>query len=128
MTTFTYRDLTLTMIPIGYRGHRLKYSYELSLAGKTIFSGDDFLSGTPDSESDMISLLGLLTLQRGDTDAEYFRNYTDEQLDFAESELADEIKMLCYDYEYSRSIEETDQDYPLVMESVEIIKGAINEI
>ncbi len=53
---------------------------------ETIFNGDDFHCSpldAIDSDQACASLLGFLTLRPGDTDAEYFANYTDRQLTFA---------------------------------------------
>lgn len=51
----------------------------------TIFQGEDF-SGSPmnadDADETVAALLGFLTLRPGDTDADYFENYTPAQLDF----------------------------------------------
>lgn len=60
--------------------------YEFSDHQGTIFAGEDF-SGSPmnadDSDETLICLLGFLTLRPGDTDAEYFANYSDVQHHFA---------------------------------------------
>jgi hypothetical protein len=54
-----------------------------------IFEGEDF-SCSPmiaiDSDDSLRSLLGFLTLKPGDTDRDYFDDYTPEQLAFAENE------------------------------------------
>ena len=51
-----------------------------------VFTGQDF-RGSPmhadDSDRTIGALMGFLTLQKGDTDAEYFANYTPLQLDFS---------------------------------------------
>lgn len=61
-------------------------AYELaSPEGAVIFEGSDF-AGSPmhsdDSDDTLRSLLGFLTLRLGDTDREYFENYTPEQIAF----------------------------------------------
>ena len=52
-----------------------------------LFEGEDF-AGSPmhadDSDATVASLMTFLTLRPGDTDREYFANYTPAQLDFAE--------------------------------------------
>ena len=64
-------------------------SYRLTQSGITtpIFQGDDFccspLHGT-DSDATVSSLMCFLTLQPGDTDDEYFEDYTDAQREFCE--------------------------------------------
>lgn len=54
--------------------------------GTIIFEGEDFC-GSPlhadDSPETLRSLLSFLTLRPGDTDPSYFKDYTKEQLDFA---------------------------------------------
>lgn len=50
-----------------------------------IFEGEDFACSPMhaiDSDDCVKSLLGFLTLKPGDTDDEYFENYTQKQLDF----------------------------------------------
>lgn len=60
-------------------------AYELTAPGTTIFAGNDF-RGSPlradDSDNTLRALLGFLTLRPGDTDPDYFAEYTAEQLDF----------------------------------------------
>jgi len=85
-------------------GYRLKMwdTYETDRHGKSIlgyeffdregnllFTGEDF-SPSPmhaiDSDDSVRALLGFLTLRPGDTDEEYFAEYTPEQIDFAETD------------------------------------------
>ena len=60
--------------------------YRLTSQRKTIFEGEDF-GCSPlhaiDSLDAARSLLDFLTLQPGDTDTEYFDDYTPAQLEFA---------------------------------------------
>jgi hypothetical protein len=51
-----------------------------------------------DSDESVRALLSFLTLRPGDTDAEYFENYTQEQLDFA-NEHAEMLSMYAIDDE-----------------------------
>lgn len=57
----------------------------LSPEGLAIFDGSDF-AGSPlhadDSDQTLRALLGFLTLRLGDTDCEYFDDYTPEQIAF----------------------------------------------
>jgi len=57
--------------------------------GTVLFSAADF-RGSPlsadDSDVTLQALLRFLTLRPGDTDADYFANYTQEQMDFAEGD------------------------------------------
>lgn len=65
----------------------LAYEF-LDKNGEILFSGEDF-SCSPlhaiDSDQTIRSLLTFLTLRPGDTDADYFANYTEKQLEFANS-------------------------------------------
>ena len=78
---------TLTLLDGRFDGRRDRLSYCLAMsegAGRvTLFEGDDF-SPSPahawDSDECVSALLGFLTLRPGDTDGEYFDNYTPEQL------------------------------------------------
>lgn len=75
---------------VDWRGSSV-LAYELSQRAwrhRTIlFSGDDF-SHSPlhasDSDDSIAALMGFLTLRPGDTDSEYFSEYTPEQLAFCE--------------------------------------------
>ena len=79
-------------------------AYQLVSNGHIIFEGTDF-SPSPVirprlSEASVISLLGFLTLQLGDTDDEYFAGYTKNQKRWTQrSRVADELRMIEYDYE-----------------------------
>lgn len=60
-------------------------AYRLSTKAGTIFEGQDFGCSSfhaIDSDACVKSLMGFLCLQPGDTDKEYFENYTAEQLAF----------------------------------------------
>jgi len=55
---------------------------------RIIFEGDDFRPGASmaiDSDAIVKSLMSFLTLRPGDTDAEFFEDYTQEQLEFADA-------------------------------------------
>lgn len=61
-------------------------AYRLSHKGVPIFEGSDFAASplhADDSDVTVASLMTFLTLRPGDTDAEYFANYTPAQLAFA---------------------------------------------
>lgn len=78
------------------RQRRNYVRYEFSdPSGKVIFSGDDY--GTSpmqaiDSDESVRGLLRFLTLKPGDTDDEYFEEYTPEQKEFAEN-AAEELSL-----------------------------------
>jgi hypothetical protein len=70
-----------------------RLAYEMfSPSGELLFTGEDF-GNSPmhaiDSDDTLRSLLGFLTLKPGDTDADYFKDYTPRQMEFAESEAED---------------------------------------
>lgn len=73
-----------------YQGHeRIGYEFRMRTAGAStlLFSGDDFRPSplhSVDGDEAVEALMSFLTLRKGDTDAEYFTNYTQEQLDFSE--------------------------------------------
>jgi hypothetical protein len=73
---------------LGYRFERCGDDADGGVDGWIIFEGEDF-AGSPmhadDSDETLAALLGFLTLRKGDTDAEYFENYTETQLAWAQS-------------------------------------------
>lgn len=64
---------------------------------RTVFWGEDF-AGSPlhadDSDATVRALMGFLTLQPGDTDADYFEAYTPEQRAFYEDH-AEALSLEC---------------------------------
>ena len=61
--------------------------YRLTSQGRILFSGQDFACSplhATDSDETVRALMGFLTLRPGDTDTEYFKDYTPKQLEFAE--------------------------------------------
>ena len=72
-------------------GPQWQVGYRLTMRengkSKTIFCGEDF-GCSPlhaiDSDACVKDLMGFLTLRPGDTDREYFENYTPEQLEYCE--------------------------------------------
>lgn len=83
--------------------------YELrDPSGAVLFSGDDFRPSpvhADDSDDTLRGLLGFLTLRPGDTDAEYFADYTPAQLAFATSDAA---QLLAFIYSDDPSIVDSD--------------------
>lgn len=73
-----------------YLGHeRIGYEFRMREHGmsKLIFSGDDFRPSplhSVDSNETVAALMSFLTLRPGDTDADYFANYTEKQMEFAQ--------------------------------------------
>jgi len=87
--TRTYVLHTWDTYRIGQYGRSI-LGYAFGREGEApIFVGDDFSppAGVAiDSDDTLRSLLGFLTLRPGDTDADYFAEYTDAQLAFADGE------------------------------------------
>lgn len=88
---------------------RTRIGYELrDPSGAVLFSGDDFGPSpmhADDSDVTLRGLLGFLTLRPGDTDAEYFADYTPAQLAFATSDAA---QLLAFIYSDDPSIVDSD--------------------
>ena len=85
-----------------WKGGRAYYSYVMYLDGELLFSGDDFSPppmDDPYSLDSLVSLLGFLVLKPGDTDDEYFLEYTEAQLDFAKSSFCEDLSLIPYDHE-----------------------------
>lgn len=82
----------LTILDSTYRDGRDYLTYRLTMRepGKplvTLFEGSDFGCSPIDSidgNDAVVALMGFLTLRPGDTDAEYFAEYTDVQRDFCD--------------------------------------------
>ena len=74
-----------------YRGDRRGCSYVgycLMHGDAVIFEDEDYSPGPMsgiDSDDSVRSLIGFLSLQKGDTDDEYFEKYTTAQLEFSET-------------------------------------------
>jgi len=57
-------------------------------AGEVLFEGEDYRPSPchcSNSDDALRDLIGFLTVQPGDTDEEYFKDYTPEQIDFSKS-------------------------------------------
>ena len=76
-----------------YIGYTLRMRPQKGAKAIELFSGSDF-AGSPlhsdDSDETIASLMTFLTLRPGDTDKEYFSNYTELQLDYC-SEHAESL-------------------------------------
>ena len=95
------RKYSLRMNVCNYKDGRLNFEYVLRNPDKKIlFHGKDFSAPNGHTwKENAMSLMGFLTLRKGDTDDEYFNNYTDDQLAFSESNDNDELQMMVYDYD-----------------------------
>lgn len=107
VTMRPYRDqsisFTLNTWDTGQTDHLGKsiLRYQFQQGDKLLFEGEDFACSPMnaiDSDESVRALLSFLTLRPGDTDSEYFENYTQEQLDFA-SEHGETLQMYTLDDE-----------------------------
>jgi len=103
--TWNFDNVTVEM-EYSHKSHgRDRLAYRLLDEDKVIFEGDEF-SPSPsfawDSDDAVYALLDFLTLQPGDTDDEFFEEYTPEQLEWAAGESAEELRMRMYDFEYAK--------------------------
>jgi hypothetical protein len=79
--------------------------------GEVIFEGEDFGCSPMhaiDSNEALRGILGFLTLQPGDTDDEYFEDYTPEQMEFAETH-AEELSLWAHD-DFGMTFEDVEPD------------------
>lgn len=84
-----------------YNHVMVKYTF-LNPDKEIIFKGEDFGASplhSPEGKESAISLLGFLTLQKGDTDDEYFDNYTPIQIEFSESQDCENLRLIVDDFE-----------------------------
>jgi len=75
---------------------RLGYQLLRGTAGEVLFEGEDFSPGAMmalDGDKAILSLLSFLTLKLGDTDDEYFQNYSPAQLAWTESTDCEELAL-----------------------------------
>jgi len=93
METYTWEDYTLTLEYAGMGSYgKSRCAYALTKRGEDtpIFAGNDLeCPYDPEGPEAAAALLGFLTLQEGDTDAEYFEGYTPRQWEFSENEAGD---------------------------------------
>lgn len=92
------------LLPFGRHpvSNKMRISFELRDNGKLIFKGDEFFLSPMyqfNQDEAVMELLGFLTLQPGDTDDEYFKDYTPEQLEWCKSSRADDLRYILNDFE-----------------------------
>lgn len=107
MKTYTFEtrngDYTVSLTATDKRAKtgQIKTKYSLTdPKGKVVFSGSDLGCSplnTPESKENALALLSFLTLRKGDTDEDYFDNYTPEQLSWTESDDCEDLSMFGYD-------------------------------
>jgi hypothetical protein len=90
---------TLFVEPLDCKEGRDRFLYALRDEGEIIFTGADFSAPVGWTGQEIVSnLMGFLTLQPGDTDDEYFQNYTPRQLDWCATR-AEDLSLETMEYE-----------------------------
>jgi hypothetical protein len=90
---------------------RLAYDFRKEDDKEPLFSGDDFFCGmftAIDSDESMLCLLCFLTLKPGDTDKEYFEEYNENQLAWANSS---ECENMSYDVTLLENPNDNEEEY-----------------
>jgi len=99
LSTLIMRKLKIACYTFYTGGDHVRYSFWWN--GKELFSGKDFkpsiLYGI-DSLVAMAGLLGRFAVQEGDTDKDYFKNYTPLQIEWSNSAECDHLKEYINDY------------------------------
>jgi len=115
----------LELFDLQRRGHDGKWclAYRLSLdignEENIIFAGADFRCSpldAVDSDATVAGLLTFLALRPGDTDREYFEDYTPAQLDFADH-YGEELSLFALELEERGRTEEEQDEEDLSSES-----------
>lgn len=78
-----------------------RLAYMFYCEGKLIFQGEDYHCSplaSVDGDRSVSGLLTFLSLKPGDTDREYFQDYTEEQMDFAR-EHGEELSLYAMELE-----------------------------
>jgi hypothetical protein len=105
----TVADHRLHIWETGKRCHtgqwEIGYAFYPAGASEPLFAGDDYgcaPSDAIDSDACLLGIISFLCLKPGDTDDEYFAEYTEAQLDWATSYAAETLAILPYDAELSQ--------------------------
>lgn len=89
-----------------------RVNYKMFWKDELLFSGDDYKPSplyNQDSIEAVVSLLDFLTLQEGDVERDYFKNYTEKQIEWRESKDCEDLKYLVLDFENDNDdLDETD--------------------
>lgn len=82
----TDEGIEVELTPAGRGDYgRQMYRYTMRLDGAVLFEGDSYGTSARTPEQIALGLLAFLTLQPGDTDEDYFDEYTPAQLEWARS-------------------------------------------
>ena len=102
-----YKFETFILDEVSYKGERVTLSFVSYWNGKKLFEGKDFSINSSlhrvSSLDTMVSLIGFLAIKPGDTDDEYFKDYTPFQHEWANSFDCEQLQILLYDYEDKNS-------------------------
>jgi len=82
---------------VQYIFHDQRWGY-----GRRLFHGRDYRPSpmhAVDSPEAIAGLLGFLSLREGDTDSEYFDNYTERQITWRDSARCEELQLLVHELE-----------------------------
>lgn len=93
-----------------YRGGE-NVQYHAFLNNELLFTGEDYKPSPlimQDSLEAVVSLLGFLCVQPGQTDPAYFAKYSDKQLDWAASHSAELLNIEISDFDYEDGDYHTD--------------------
>lgn len=105
METYKFDGYTMTLDATGKtdRHNHIMVKYEfINPDGVILFEGEDLGASPlhdPEGMETAKALLSFLTLKKGDTDEEYFDNYTPEQLAFSESFDCEQLQAYTWDDE-----------------------------
>lgn len=88
-------------------GNDITIEYYAFLNSEILFTGTDYkpspLIGPPTELPCIIDLLGFLTLQRGAAPQEYFKNYTEAQINWRDSSDCEHLEMWVGDFKYPKN-------------------------
>lgn len=104
MRSWRKHGVTLHMWELPWSGSttHVRIHYRLMHGRKCVFEASDYKVPPHrgiDSNGAVVTLLSFLTLQPGDTDKEYFDDYTEEQREWMQSDACDMVKMYVYSVE-----------------------------
>lgn len=95
--------LELEQIQIYLLFHTSPYmAYKAFRNGELLFEGNDYKpapSHNCDSLEAIVDLLGFLTVKEGDTDPDYFKNYTPAQIEWTKTSDCEDVLLLVADFE-----------------------------
>lgn len=97
--TWNCGKYTLDIYDVDDEKDRTRVGYRFFYDDELIFEGDNYRISVFDKKDDdatIATLLSFLSLRKGDTNKEYFDNYTEKQLAFSE-EHGEELSIIIYD-------------------------------